>query len=126
MTTAYWCVFATFILPYIWVAIARFPGITLEKNLIPRIVSESLTGFRQRTYWAHLNALEVIAPFATTIIIAHLLQLNQNTLDTLALVFVAFRIAHAVAYMANQGVLRTLMFAGGFISMVTIFIKAAG
>ncbi len=125
MTTAYWCVFATFVLPYVLVAIARLPGITLAKNLIPRIASESLTGFRQRTYWAHLNALEVIGPFAATVIIAHILQLNQNTLDTLALVFVGFRIAHAVVYMANQGVLRTVMFAGGFITMVTIFIKAA-
>jgi hypothetical protein len=56
---------------------------------------------------------------------ANLLHLDQNTLDTLALVFVSFRVAHTVAYMANQGVLRTLMFAEGFISMVTIFIMAA-
>ncbi len=126
MTIAYWCVLVTFVLPYIWVAIARIPGITLDKNLIPRIVSESLTGFRQRTYWAHLNALEVAGPFAATVIIGHQLQLNQNTLDTLALVFVGFRVAHAMAYMANQGVLRTLMFAGGFLSIVTIFVKAAG
>ena len=125
MTTAYWCVFATFIFPYILVAVARLPSITLEKNLVPRIASKSLTGFRQRAYWAHLNALEAIGPFAATVIIAHLLELDQITLDMLALIFLGFRIAHAVVYMANQGVLRTVMFAGGFFTMVTIFLKAA-
>lgn len=125
MTTAYWCVFAVILLPYLLVAVARLPDLTLEKNLIPRIASESLTGVRRRAYWAHLNALEVIAPFASVVIIAHQLGLNQNALDRLALLFVALRIAHAVAYMADRGVLRTLMFVGAYGSMVTIFLKAA-
>lgn len=125
MTTAYWCVLVTMILPYIWVLIARIPGFTLERNLVPRIVSDSLTGIRQRSYWAHQNALEIIAPFAATVIIAHLLNVEQDRIDNLALAFIGFRVAHAMMYMANQGVLRSLMFVGGVACMITLFVAGA-
>ncbi len=126
MTTAYWCVLVSILLPYVWVAIARLPDLTLEKNLIPRIVSDSLTGVRQRSFWAHQNALEIIAPFAAAVIIAHLAGLEQTTIDNLAITFIAFRVAHAFSYMANRGILRSLMFLGAFVCVVTLFVKAAG
>lgn len=126
MTTAYWCVLIAIILPYVWVAIARLPGITLQRNLIPRVVAEDLTGMRQRTYWAHLNALEVIAPFSAAIIIAHITGVQQELINTLALTFIGFRIAHALAYISNLGILRTLMFGGGFTCIVILFISSAG
>jgi uncharacterized MAPEG superfamily protein len=126
MTTAYWCVFVVFVFPYILVLSARLPGLTLEKNLIPRIASDSFTGVRQRVYWAHLNGLEVAGPFAATVIIAQQLHGNQTTIDALALAFVVFRLGHALAYIANRGVLRTVMFMGGMVTMVTMFITAAG
>ena len=124
MTIAYWCVFIVIVLPYIWVLAARLPGFSLERNLRPRVVSDSFSGLQQRFYWAHLNALEAVAPFAAVVIIAHNLQLEQVLLDTLAMSFVGFRLAHAVAYAANQGMLRTAMFAGAMISMVAIFIQS--
>jgi len=124
MTTAYWCVLVIICMPYLWVAIARLPGITLQRNLIPRIVSEELNGARQRTYWAHLNALEVIAPFASAVIIASIMGVQQDRIDNLALTFVGFRIAHALMYVANYGILRTVMFTGGFICVVALFISA--
>ena len=125
MQIAHWCVLAIIIMPYLLVFMARLPDLTLEKNLSPRVVSESLTGIKQRFFWAHLNALEVIAPFAAVVIIAQSLHVNQQTIDSLALAFVAFRIAHAVMYAENKGVLRTLMFAGGSVCMIALFIQAA-
>lgn len=124
MTIAYWCVFIVIVLPYVWVLAARLPGFTLQSNLRPRVVSDSFAGLQQRLYWAHLNALEAIAPFAAVVIIAHNLQLEQQTLDTLAMSFVGFRLAHAAAYAANQGLLRTVMFSGAMLSMVCIFIQS--
>jgi len=124
MTTAYWCVFIVIFLPYIWVLAARLPGFTLENNLRPRVAADSFSGLQQRLYWAHLNALEAIAPFAAVVIIAHNLQLEQSLLDTLAMSFVGFRLAHAVAYAANQGLLRSIMFSGAMISMVSIIIQS--
>jgi len=125
MTIAYWSVLVIILLPYMWVMIARLPGFTFEKNLIPRQVADSFTGVRQRFYWAHLNALEAIAPFVAAVIIAHNLHLEQGQLNTLAMGFVGFRIAHALAYGANFGIIRSLMFVGGISCMVSLFIQAA-
>ena len=125
MTIAYWCILAVIFLPYILVFMSRVPTITLENNLIPRLSAEELTGIQQRLYWAHLNALEAIAPFAAVVIIAHNLQMDPPLLNTLALSFVGLRIAHAIAYSANLGVIRSLIFIATQATMVTIFIKSA-
>ncbi|VAW82752.1 hypothetical protein MNBD_GAMMA13-1728 [hydrothermal vent metagenome] len=124
MNTAYWCVLISIVMPYILGLLARFPGFTLEGNLRPRITAESLTGYQQRAYWAHLNALEAIPSFASAIIIANLLSVPQDTINSLALIFIGFRIAHALAYIANLGTLRTLMWAGGFVCIIALFVAA--
>ena len=125
MQIAHWCVLITILIPYSLVFMARIPGITLEKNLVPRIVSDSLTGVKQRLYWAHLNALEMIAPFTAAVIISQSFSIDQQAIDTLALIFIGFRVGHALMYAANRGVLRTLMFAGGMTCIVLLFLEAA-
>lgn len=124
MTTAYWCVFIIIIMAYSWALLARLPGLTLERNLVPRIASNEYSGVKQRIYWAHLNAMEAIAPFTAAIVITHLVGVPQSVIDTLALTFVAFRLLHAACYIANLGVLRTIMFIGGMACIITLFIKA--
>ena len=124
MTIAYWCVLLIIVLPTMLVLMARLPGFSLSANLTPRVIAEQFTGIKQRLYWAHANALEATAPFAAAVIIAHLLMSPQSTIDNLAMAFVAFRIAHALAYVANQGLMRTLMFMGGMTCVVLLFITA--
>ena len=124
MTIAYWCVLAVIVMPYFWVMIARIPSLTLQTNLIPRQVAEGYSGVQQRFYWAHLNALEAIAPFAAVVIIAHQLNATQATIDMLALMFVGFRVSHAMAYAANLGVIRSLIFFAGSVCMISILLSA--
>jgi uncharacterized MAPEG superfamily protein len=125
MNTAYWCVLAVILMPYPWALMAELPSFTLENNQRPRLKAESYTGFQQRVYWAHLNALEAVAPFAVAVIVAHLLAVPQDKINYLALAFVGFRIAHALAYMANLGVLRSLMWVGGTVCVIALFVAAA-
>ena len=125
MTTAYWCVLITILLPLVFDLSARMPTFTLEGNLRPRITADALTGVQQRLYWAHLNALEAIAPFTAAIIIAHQLNAPQETIDTLALTFIGFRLTHALAYVANLGLIRTFMFVGGMSCVIALFVVAA-
>ena len=125
MNTAYWCVLAVILMPYLWGLVATLPSFTFEGNLRPRITAESYTGFQQRAHWAHLNALEAVAPFAAAAIIAHLLGVPQEKINNLALAFVGFRVAHAFAYMANLGMLRSLIWFGGTACVVALFVIAA-
>ena len=124
MTTAYWCVLAVIFMPYFWVLSARLPTFSLKQNLLPRPTAEQLTGYQQRFYWAHLNALEAIAPFSAVVIIAHQLQAEQGELNMLAMSFVGLRLAHAFAYVANLGVMRSIIFFAASICMVLIFMTA--
>lgn len=126
MTTAYWCVLIIILMPYPLVLIARAPDLSLQTNRIPRLVSDQLTGYRQRLNWAHLNALEAVAPFAAVVIIAHQLHASQAMLDGLALGFVGLRVLHALVYAANLGVMRSLVFVAAFACIIGIFLLAAG
>ncbi len=123
MNIAYWCVFIAILMPYVLVIIARFPGTTLQSNLTPRITAESITGYQQRAYWAHLNGLEAIPSFAAAVIIAQMVNMQQDTINTLAMAFIAFRGAHAIAYILNSGVLRSLMWAGSMACIINLFLK---
>lgn len=126
MTTAYWCVFAAIVLPYGLGLVHRWPGAGygLAANSAPRLYEERLTGWRRRAHWAHLNGLEIFAPFAAGVIIADQLGVRQATVDGLALAFIGLRLAHAFFYLADLGVARTLSFFGAFACVVALFLVA--
>jgi uncharacterized MAPEG superfamily protein len=127
MTVAYWCVFAAILLPYSLALAHRWPGAGygLSANRAPRLYEERLSGWRRRAHWAHLNGLEMFAPFAAAVLIADHLGARQATLDAWALAFVAFRVAHAIFYLADLGVPRTLAFFGSFACVIGLFLTAA-
>ena len=124
MTIAYWCAFIAAILPYAWSMSWRWPDYSFKANLAPRRFEETLTGWRQRAHWAHLNAFENFPPFVASVIIAQQLGALQVTVDNLALIFICMRVAHGVFYLANLGVARTLAFAGGAVCTIAIFLSA--
>ena len=124
MTVAYWCTLVAAFLPYMWSMSWRWPVYSLKANLAPRRFEETLTGWRLRAHWAHLNAFENFPPFAAAVIIAHQLAAPQATVDRLAIAFVALRVAHGIFYLVNLGALRTLAFTGGGLCMIAIFLSA--
>ena len=124
MTIAYWCVFVAAFLPYVWGMAWRWPVYSLKANLTPRRFEETLTGWRQRSHWAHLNAFENFPAFAAAVIIAQQLNAPQSTVDNLAMAFIAFRVAHGIFYLVNLGALRSLAFTGAGACMIAIFLSA--
>lgn len=124
MTVAYWCVFIAAVLPYLLTLSWRSPAYTLAANRAPRRFEETLTGWRQRAQWAHLNGLEVFPPFAAAVIVAHQLGAPQARLDALALTFIGLRLAYSAFYLADFGVPRSLSFFAGIICIIAIFLSA--
>ena len=124
MTVAYWCAFVAAILPYVWSMSWRWPIYSFKANLAPRRFEETLTGWRQRAHWAHLNAFENFPPFVASVIIAQQLSAPQATVNALAMGFVVLRVAHGAFYIANLGVLRSLAFAGAGACTIAIFLSA--
>jgi len=124
MTTAFWCILAATISPLIPGLAAQIPGLTLDKLRWTRTRAQSFIGWKQRAYYVQLNGWENLPGFSAAVIIAHILKVQQPTIDILALSFIGFRIAHALAYIADSGVLRTLFWSGGLTCMVALYVYA--
>ena len=125
MTIAYWCILAAIMMPYVLAPIGQLPGITYEGFRAPRARWESFTGWRLRANSAHLNGFEVLPGFAAAVIIAHLSSVSQGTIDTLALIFIATRILHAVFYIFGFAILRTIAWVSGLACIVALFVQSA-
>lgn len=123
MTIAYWCVVLVAFLPVIWAGVAKF-GAQYFDNERPRESLDRLTGWAQRANWAQMNSYEAFPPFAAGVIIAHLTATEQSTIDIIAGVFLACRIAHGVVYIANLPTIRSLVWTAGFLATVGLYIAA--
>lgn len=123
MTLAYWCILAAAVLPYFTIAVAKWDR--SFDNARPREWLERRQGVAQRAVWAHQNGFEAFPPFAAAVIVAHLAGAAQPSVDALALVFIAARIAYVGAYLADRPGLRSIVWGIGIACVVGLFVAAA-
>jgi uncharacterized MAPEG superfamily protein len=120
MNIAHLCVLVAGALPYVTVGAAKArPG---YDNAAPRTYLGALDGWRARANWAHQNHFEAFAPFAAGVILAELAHANQVRIDTLALIFVALRIAYTFIYIADVAAVRSLIWAAGVACIAWLFL----
>ncbi|MEO8445381.1 MAG: MAPEG family protein [Gammaproteobacteria bacterium] len=124
MTTAYWCVLVAALMPVIWAGVAKSGGQRYD-NARPRDFLGTLTGWRARANFAQQNSYEAFPPFAAGVIIAHLCNAPQATIDILAVTFIVARVAYGLCYIADRPTLRSLVWLVGFGSVVALFVTAA-
>jgi uncharacterized MAPEG superfamily protein len=126
MTIAYWCVLVAGLLPLCATAIAKwkFKGDDGRNfnNHNPREWLARQGGFRARANAAQLNSFEAFPFFAAGVIIAHLTQAPQGTLNALAVAFVVARIAFIALYVANLASLRTVVCVVGYGITISLFL----
>ncbi|MEZ5559465.1 MAG: MAPEG family protein [Pseudomonadales bacterium] len=125
MTTPLICLLITMFLPLVWANVGgyyrtRLPGGMDNNN--PRRQAQQLEGAGARAYAAQQNAWEALALFAPAVIVAHMLGADPGTSAALAMAFVAFRIAHGICYLADWGAPRSLMFMGGLVCTIWLFL----
>lgn len=124
MTIAFWCVLIAGLMPIVYAGIAK-AGDKSFNNRRPRDWYESITGYRRRAWWAQQNSLEAFPLFAAAVIIAQLAGGTQSLVDALAITFIAFRVAYGVCYLADVHLFRSLMWLGGLLCCIGLFIAAA-
>ncbi|HET9844000.1 MAG TPA: MAPEG family protein [Gammaproteobacteria bacterium] len=124
MTYAYWYLFLVMLLPYSFALLAKF-GHTEFNNKKPRDFLENLEGWRKRSHWVQLNSYEMFAPFAASVIIAHLAQVPQQRIDVVALVFLILRVLYGLFYIWNKSLLRSLSWFCALGCIVTLYILAS-
>jgi uncharacterized MAPEG superfamily protein len=123
MTTAYWCVLAAGLLPYLATVTAKL-GARFD-NRQPRDWLARQSGYRARANAAQLNGFEAFPLFAAAVIVAHQLGAPQPRIDTLALTFVAARLVYFACYLADVHWLRSLAWFAGIGAAVAIFVTPA-
>jgi len=124
MTTAYWCVLAAALMPYVAVSIAKSGGERFD-NSNPRLWLEKQQGFRARANAAQANSFEAFPFFAAAVIVAHLAQAPQDRIDALAVMFVLARAACIVFYVADWHWARSIVWTIGVVATITIFVSGA-
>ncbi|EPI4296117.1 MAPEG family protein [Neisseria gonorrhoeae] len=127
MTFAYWCILIACLLPLFCAAYAKKAGgFRFKDNHNPRGFLAHTQGAAARAHAAQQNGFEAFAPFAAAVLTAHATgNAGQATVNTLAGLFILFRLAFIWCYIADKAALRSLMWEGGFACTVGLFVAAA-
>jgi uncharacterized MAPEG superfamily protein len=127
MTIAYWMILAAAFVPYIGTLYAKFSGGggKTYDNHAPRAGVESLPPARRRAYWAQLNGFEAYPPFAAGVIVANLAGAEPAWIDTLAVSFVALRIAYTLLYIHDRPSARSLVWSAALACVIGLFAAGA-
>jgi uncharacterized MAPEG superfamily protein len=128
MTTPFWCLLAACLIPYFIAPIGgyfRVKQLGGMDNKNPRAQAAQLTGVGARAQAAQSNAWEALPVFASAVIVAHLAGADPGSSSTAALVFIAARIGHAGAYLADLDKVRSGIFTLGLGCCVWLFVLAA-
>src|SRR5262249_27777706 len=101
MTIALGCIFAAMVIPLVLVGYDKI-GAGGYDNRNPREFLGNLTGKFKRAANAQQNGYEAFAPFAAAVIVAHISGAEQSQADTLAVLFIIFRIFYSIFYVIDQ------------------------
>jgi uncharacterized MAPEG superfamily protein len=123
MNLAYWCVLIAGIMPILTVAIAKLQRGYDNSN--PRAWLDRQEGMRRRADYAHRNHFEAFPFFAAAVIIAQQLSAAQASIDALAVVFIAARVAYTAFYLADRPNLRSTAFMIAYACVIGLFLLAA-
>ena len=124
MTTPFWCLFIAVLFPYFLAPIAGYFKVQQLGNLDnthPRLQSRELEGPGARAVAAQENMWEALAVFTAAVLVNHEISNDPETSAMLAIGFIAFRVGHAVFYIADLDKLRSLVFMGAFACAVSLF-----
>jgi uncharacterized MAPEG superfamily protein len=122
MPVAYWCILIAALLPLVWVSYAK---VGARDNSTPRDGAENLAGARRRAYAAHQNAYENFPFFAVAVMAALSFGASPGVVDWLAVLYIAFRVAHGLLYVADRSSSRSMAYAGALLVNIAIFVLPA-
>jgi uncharacterized MAPEG superfamily protein len=106
-------------LPFLAVGYGRFK-VGYDKAA-PRTMLAKLPPFAQRATWAHENAFESMIVFAPAALMAYITQQQSAVALGAAVAYLVARTLYPVAYIANQPILRSLMFGIANLSTFTLY-----
>lgn len=127
MTIAQLCLLVACALPIVCAGLAKSKGFGKRRreggfdNHQPREWLARLNGWQARANAAQANSWEALPIFIAGLFVAHQHQAAQATVDALAMVFLAARLAFIGLYVADQASLRSLLWVAGLGASAALF-----
>jgi len=118
MLLAHWILLVGGLLPYVYVATAKWQR--GYDNKAPRELAQ-YGGWRSRAYAAHGNAHEAFPLFAAAVLLATIRGADAAIVNLAAVVWLAVRVLHYVTYVKDMASARSLIWFAGTIAVIVIF-----
>ena len=125
MKTAIVCMLIAGILPIASAAIAK-AGRRDYDNRDPRAWLSRLEGHRARANAAQANAWEAFPFFAIGVLAAYVMQVPPERIDALALAFIVLRVIYLGLYIADQALMRSVVWIAAWGVCVALYVSALG
>lgn len=87
-----------------------------------RVYLENLTGWRRKMYWIHLNSLEAVPYFSTSLLTALLLKADPFLVNFLSLLFVFLRVLYSLMYLLDLSWARSIVWTSGYLLSLGLFL----
>jgi uncharacterized MAPEG superfamily protein len=123
MVISYACVLVAGLMPVFCAGIAK-AGAKGYDNHNPRAWLAQQSGFRARANAAQANSLEAFPFFAVGLVLALLTGVDPFVVDSLAVLFVAARVAYVACYLADKALFRSIFWAVGYFSVIAFYVLA--
>ena len=104
MTFALWMILVAILMPIVTTGMAKWGARGMDNNR-PREWQETLAGWRKRAEWAHRNHFEALPGFAAGVLVATVTHATPATVNTLAGLWVLFRVAYTACYITDRATL---------------------
>jgi len=89
-------------------------------NKHPRVQQAGLTGFGHRALSAHQNTIEAFPLFAAGIVVALIANVDQASINALAVTFVIARLLYLLCYLCDISWLRSIIWGVGYLASLTL------
>ena len=111
MSTIAWLLLIAALLPIVATGIAKAGDKSFDHNN-PRAWMTTLSGYRARASAAQANIFEGLPFFFAAVLFAVFNQVDLQSLRNLMLLWIGLRLAYIACYIANKGMLRSIVWGG--------------
>ncbi|MFZ9708727.1 MAG: MAPEG family protein [Steroidobacteraceae bacterium] len=125
MTTALWVLLVTLLLPIVCAGLSKAGGPDRYDNANPREWLARRTGRQARANAAQANSWEALAGYVAGLLAAFIGGADPAAIATVALIFLAARIAYIACYVADLATLRSIVWLVGFGSCICLVVMGA-
>lgn len=124
MALAFWCVLFAAVLPILCAGAAKAGAADFD-NAKPREWQGRLEGWRARMQSAQQNGWEAFPTFGVAVLVGVTQGGPRGTIDLLAALWVAARLAYVAAYAGDRPTLRSACFTIALLTAIAIFTSPA-